>query len=255
LDKSDMPTALAVPAALRDRVATVSVVRADPAQASPVLPGAAVVLGVQWVGQLAGPGGTLSSAGVTGLQEAARTYRATGPTTSILVRFTPLGATSLGAPVSMLSGQSVALDALLAPAVVRDLVARVQDAPSGHHAARHVIDLLQLLPVHKDPLVARALTLLDSDTYSVRDLARALGISERQLERRFLAQVGLTPKSWSLLRRFERGVERLRHAGPRATLTDTAHDLGYFDQPHFIREFKRRVSLPPRAWLAAQPSP
>jgi AraC-like DNA-binding protein len=69
-------------------------------------------------------------------------------------------------------------------------------------------------------------------------------MSERQLERRFLARVGVTPRSWATLRRFERAVA-LAAATPDAPLTNVALDAGYYDQSHFIRDVRRRAGQRP----------
>lgn len=251
--------ALPIPTPLRDRIASLVLVESDAASDSPaVLPSSAVVLGVQWQGRLCGPEGLLGRAGVTGLQRAPRRYVAVGRTSSVLVRFTPGGAALLGVPLVELRDRSVALDELLAPTRVRTLVQEVADTASPEQAGALVLRVLASLPWAPDPLVDAALWRLDrGEVESMPALAAELGASERTLERRFLARVGTSPKAWCGLRTFERalaGLERTRVA-EAANLTALAHALGYYDQPHFIREFKRRAGVAPRAWLAQRREP
>lgn len=249
--------AIAIPAALRDRIASLELVESDAVLEGPaVLPSSAVVLGVQWRGRLRGPEGLLARAGVTGLQSAPRRYAAVERTSSLLLRFTPRGAAALGVPLVELRERSVALDDLLAPARVRTLEQAVADAESPTHAATLLLRLIAGLAWTPDPLVDAALERLERiDAPGMSTLAAELGCSPRQLERRFLARVGTSPKAWHGLRTFERALAALERPDASMRLTTLAHALGYYDQPHFIREFKRRAGLAPRAWLAQRGEP
>ena len=73
-------------------------------------------------------------------------------------------------------------------------------------------------------------------------VARELGLSERQLERRLLTRTGLTPKRYASLRRFERAASALNGA---ESLAQLALEAGYYDQSHFIREFSRYAGTSP----------
>lgn len=85
---------------------------------------------------------------------------------------------------------------------------------------------------------------------SVDELACSAGVSGRQLERRFLKDVGLGPKQLCRILRFQqvlRIVEQ-NHAGWSAV----AVDCGYYDQAHLIRDFREFAHETP-AVLLAQP--
>ena len=228
--------------ALRNRVASIEVLGSDDGTAL-VLPSTSVVFGVQLRGRVRAAAELLSPAGVTGIQQTAREYNYIGPTTSLLVRFSPQGASCFGVPVSELADSSVALEDLLPPARARDLIDRLLHAPLPHASVEAVEALLLELPFEIDPLVDRALHLLDSQpSVLVSTLARELQTSERTLERRFLARVGVTPKRYASLRRFERVLELSRSL---PSWTDAALQAGYYDQSHFIRDFRRFAGAPP----------
>jgi len=72
--------------------------------------------------------------------------------------------------------------------------------------------------------------------YSVTDLAKLIGFSERQLERKFKRQVGLSPKRLSRILRFQKFLQ-IAQASKSLTLTDAALACGYYDQSHFIKDF------------------
>lgn len=72
---------------------------------------------------------------------------------------------------------------------------------------------------------------------SVRETARQIGWSERRLSQVFREEVGLTPKVWCRVQRFQRAVRQL-HDGVDVRWAELALDCGYYDQSHFANEFK-----------------
>ncbi|MGE0441135.1 MAG: DUF6597 domain-containing transcriptional factor [Gemmatimonadales bacterium] len=85
----------------------------------------------------------------------------------------------------------------------------------------------------------------------VEDLARTAGLSRRQLERRFLAAVGIAPKVACRVVRFQAALRRLRDA-PGQTLAAIALETGYHDQAHLTREFTALAGVAPGAWRAGR---
>jgi transcriptional regulator GlxA family with amidase domain len=82
----------------------------------------------------------------------------------------------------------------------------------------------------------------------VRDLARRVGLSQRRFIQLFTAEVGLTPKLYGRVRRFQRARELVR----KATEPDwaaVALECGFFDQSHLIRDFGEFSGLSPVAYL------
>lgn len=81
-------------------------------------------------------------------------------------------------------------------------------------------------------------------------VAEAVGVSPRTLQRVFRERVGVGPK-WVLQRhRVHEAAERMA-AGERQDWAALALELGYFDQAHFIREFRALVGCPPAAYAEA----
>jgi AraC-like DNA-binding protein len=72
---------------------------------------------------------------------------------------------------------------------------------------------------------------------SLRDLQADLSLSERSFERRFNQYVGITPKLFSNICRFQASLNQLK-SNNYTNLSDIAFDNGYADQSHFIRAFK-----------------
>ena len=82
----------------------------------------------------------------------------------------------------------------------------------------------------------------------IQDLVADSGLSARQFQRRFTAQVGMAPKLFGRTVRFDRALVARRDASNR-TWTDIVHDFGYFDQAHFIRECHAFAGLPPSSFI------
>jgi AraC-like DNA-binding protein len=77
---------------------------------------------------------------------------------------------------------------------------------------------------------------------SIADLAADLGTSRFALLRRFKSDFGITPHAFVLRVRIDRARERIARG---SDLADVAHDLGFADQSHFTRVFKKIVGVTP----------
>ncbi len=84
---------------------------------------------------------------------------------------------------------------------------------------------------------------------SVDELSNQLGISKRQLERKFSSAIGLSPKQLSKMIRLQATLKRLEQKR-FTSLTALAYDGGYFDQSHFIKDFKEFTGMSPRQFYA-----
>jgi len=129
----------------------------------------------------------------------------------------------------------------------RELEEKVLDAPSIRDAIRMVVRELERRLISADVVTNRAQFLASVQvrqhgTLSVRDLARQGGLSERQLEREFNDVVGLTPKLFARILRFQRVFEALEKD---AKWVDIAFECGYYDQAHLIADFRQFAATTP----------
>jgi hypothetical protein len=74
---------------------------------------------------------------------------------------------------------------------------------------------------------------------------KQLPLSERQIERNFKRYIGICISRFLRVSRFER-AKQLIASEPSRRLTDIAHLAGYFDQSHFISDFKRLTGVSPK---------
>jgi len=166
--------------------------------------------------------------------------------------------TLLGLPLSELRDQHVALEDLWGTHA-RFLHEQLVSAPDPQARLRLLSRaLLARLAPDRRPL-AEILIALEcfrsaSDPASLRiaDVARSVGMSHRRFIDVFADHVGLTPKLYLRLRRFE----ALRAAVWESPSVDSlswaelAHDHGYSDQSHLIREFREFSGMTPLEYVA-----
>lgn len=88
---------------------------------------------------------------------------------------------------------------------------------------------------------------------TVRQTVAQSGYSHRQFIRLLSQCVGLPPKQYSRVQRFQRALTLLHRGGATGTfsLVNVAQDAGYSDQPHFNREFRQFSGLTPEQYLRA----
>lgn len=82
------------------------------------------------------------------------------------------------------------------------------------------------------------------------ELVRQCGISHRYLQRIFMEKIGFSPKFYHRIVRFQQVLKYLGQT-PKANFTDTAHRFGYFDQAHFIKDFKQFTNTTPSRFFEA----
>jgi AraC-like DNA-binding protein len=111
---------------------------------------------------------------------------------------------------------------------------------------RFLVAQAERRPSH-DSLVVQALDLVEQQIDDLRlpRILDQLGVSERQLERRFTVSVGISPKTYLRVRRFNQAL-RLMKVRRHATLATIAYELGFADQSHFIRDLKAFSRVTPK---------
>ncbi|PTX15079.1 helix-turn-helix protein [Pontibacter mucosus] len=80
---------------------------------------------------------------------------------------------------------------------------------------------------------------------SISKLAERNSISIRQLERNFKTHVGITPKEYSNIVRFQNALAAIKSPDMKRSLLDIAFEYGYYDHSHLTNEIKRNTGLSP----------
>jgi AraC-like DNA-binding protein len=165
---------------------------------------------------------------------------------TMAVHFRPGGAFPfLGIPLSDLENAYVGLDQVWGSAGI-ELHERLIEAPTM--AARFSILEKFLLSrpwssARRHPGVAAALAAIeDNPSIRMADIRDLVGMTTKRLVALFRAEVGLSPKAYARIRRFQAA---LRLLGTGTAGARVAADVGYFDQAHFVREFRSFTGMTP----------
>jgi len=179
----------------------------------------------------------------------AKRYMVPPPIATMLalgVRFRPGAAPCLlRTPAAEMVGIHVPLDAI-DPRLATRIDARLGAARDVRGAVLALTEELErgLAGVAApDPAVQAAVAVLDGAGTTVADAAARTALSERELQRRFVQDVGYAPKTLQRVLRFQRFMEQL--ATPRIALAGAAAAAGYADQSHLSREARRLTGLSP----------
>ncbi|HSE30971.1 MAG TPA: helix-turn-helix domain-containing protein [Pyrinomonadaceae bacterium] len=176
----------------------------------------------------------------------------TGPVQLIGIRFHPGGATPFfRLPMNELTNQVVELGSF-----ARTLEAKLLSEAVHLPELKDKVAGLQkvLLGILRDTksdfgLLRIAARIIESSgMVPVDDLANEAGLSSRQLERRFLSEVGIGPKLLSRILRFQqvfRAVDANEPAWPTVAV-----DCGYYDQAHLIKDFRQFAHETPAVLFA-----
>ena len=177
--------------------------------------------------------------------------RPEGASGLVSVRFHPWGAYHFfPLPVSEIADRQAPTEVLWGGEAI-ELEERLAEAP-GDGARVALVEqflLAQLRRHHKadvEPLVRAVWK--RKGCLAVPQLCRDLGIGERSLQRTFAAALGTTPKRFARLSRFLHVCSLLR-SGHGTTLTDVGLACGYYDQSHFIADFKAFSGMTPRQFV------
>ena len=209
-----------------------------------VLPDTNLVIGFQYKGKLSylsyGEEIALSNFGITGLQDSYRIFKNTAGVGSVLVYFKVNGAAAFfSEPIHELFRQSLSLDNFILRSELVILEEQLDEAKSDIERIQVVERfLLSRLKQHKpDTLVLAAIALIFERHGIIRmgEVAEKLHISQSPLEKRFRRIVGTTPKKFASIIRLKYTLQQFQ---TQTSLTSLAYESGFYDQAHFIKEFK-----------------
>jgi AraC-like DNA-binding protein len=177
--------------------------------------------------------------------------RPAGPAGFVSVRLRPWGAHHfLAPPVSQIADRQVAAEELWG-GEAWELEERLAESADTRTRVSLVEGfLLRQLRRHQktdvEPLV-RAVWARRGQV-RVKQLGDELGLTERSLQRLFASALGIPPKGFARLVRFQNACSTLRR-GRWTSLTQVSHDCGYYDQAHFISDFKSFSGMTPGAFV------
>ncbi len=156
-------------------------------------------------------------------------------------------------PVSGLSDQVVSLETLWGAKAsdVRGLMCEATTSAARFALLeRFLLKRVDLSHNSHPALTCAVAGLQDAARFpTIASLADHIGLSQTRLVQVFRDAMGMTPKQYARVRRFQR-VLGLLDADPKAEWADTIFACGYFDQSHLIHEFRAFAGLTPGQYLA-----
>jgi len=156
-------------------------------------------------------------------------------------------------PADEFSNAHVSLEAVWGPDAAR-LRDRLQNAP-GPEAKFQALETYLLGRARnrlvRHPAVDFAIRRLQVSQQAgiVDDVTRQLGLSRRRFSQIFRERVGVTPKLYSRIRRFQHAVHQIRQ-GRDIQWVDLALSCGYWDQSHFVNDFRAFSGINPTQYVA-----
>lgn len=173
-----------------------------------------------------------------------------GITGSFVVRFKPNGFLPFSTiPLKEMENTAVPLDTLFGNEGV-ELGKQMLGAPSTSERIQ-IIETFLLNRLTNENYIDNVVKatvetiLLVNGQFSVNELSQRININRRQLTRKFSSAIGLSPKQLSKTIRIQATLRALL-TKEVSSLTDLAYANEYFDQAHFIKDFKEFTGLTPK---------
>src|SRR5690606_1097371 len=145
-----------------------------------------------------------------------------------------------------LTNQHISIDCLTAGPILEQLVNAVSVADKIEIISRFFLKRIQQVGLSAEK--ADFATMLLQNGKTLKDIQTEMNLSERSLERLVKQYVGISPKAFSRIVRFQSGLKTLRQ-NDFNNLTDVAYQNDYFDQSHYIRDFKEFTGMNPKQFI------
>ncbi len=210
-----------------------------------VFPTSGLVIGFQYKGKLSGIKDNaitkLSSAGITGITDSYKIFKNSANIGTVLVYFTEIGFTHFAShPANELFNLSLSLDDIFDKNSLSEIEEKLALANTDILRIKIVEQFLvsQLKDIQTDRLVVEAVQLIykSNGTIRIKELNEKLLISQSPFEKRFRKVVGTTAKKFASIIRFNTVLNNLNGT---KTLSEICYENNFFDQAHFIKDFKQ----------------
>ncbi|QOG02889.1 helix-turn-helix domain-containing protein [Flavobacterium sp. MDT1-60] len=177
---------------------------------------------------------------ISGIRKSVRLINYSKDTATIVIQFKEAGAKAFfKEPLHELFEESVSLDNFIPQekiAIIEELLAEAKT----NNQKIAIIEQFLLSRLHDykpDKLISAAVAIIQSKKGVVRikELADTLYISQDAFEKRFRKTIGSSPKQFCYVVRIKSIIDQKQD---NQNLIELAFDAGYFDQPHFNKDFR-----------------
>ncbi|MBU0476185.1 MAG: helix-turn-helix domain-containing protein [Bacteroidetes bacterium] len=177
-----------------------------------------------------------------------------GKTGMILIVFRPHGVKSFfNFPITELLNENLSLQDL-AINETKELEDKLLNSPNNKQRVIHLENFLikRLIQNNEFERVEHAIKIIENSKGQIKaqDIAQEVCLGIKQFERTFSKYVGVNPKKFASIIRLQNVIQmKSKH---KKSMTQIAFDSGYYDQSHFIHDFKCLTGLTPNAFFNTQ---
>ena len=177
---------------------------------------------------------------ISGIRKSVRLIHYSKDTATLVVLFKEAGAKAFfKEPLHELFEESISLDNFIPQEKITIIEELLAEAKTNNQKIA-IIEQFLLSRLHDykpDKLIAAAVAIIQSKkgVIKIKELADALYISQDAFEKRFRKTIGSSPKQFCYVVRIKSIIDQKQD---NQNLIDLAFDAGYFDQPHFNKDFK-----------------
>ncbi|EQA43198.1 DNA-binding helix-turn-helix protein [Leptospira broomii serovar Hurstbridge str. 5399] len=243
---------------LKPFVQTYLVIESDNGMQNRILPSSSVVLSFRIKGRVSSleefGENSIPLLGISGIRRFPRLIRYSPGAAALLVIFKEGGATAFfKEPMHEIFGMNLSLDNLTDRIKILETEEKLFEA-NNHRQRISLIErflLSELKGIRPDMLVLETIRKIRAAKGDLRigELLKGLPISRDSYEKKFRRIIGTTPKQFSEIVRMRNLIDQY---SPNISLTETAYQAGYYDQAHFIKEFKSFTGLTPKEFFKSK---
>ena len=177
-----------------------------------------------------------------------------GKTGMILIVFRPHGVKSFfNFPITELLNENLSLHNLLNNETI-ELEDKLFNSPNNRQRITLVENFLIKRLIHNNEFerVEHAIKIIENSKGQIKtqDIAHEVCLGIKQFERTFSKYVGINPKNYASIVRFQ-NVIQMRRKHKNSSMFQLAFDNGYYDHAHFIHDFKSYTGLSPKEFFIA----
>jgi len=219
---------------------------------SKIIPDTSMIMAFRYKGKVIMMEGeateAISPVVLAGLRRSARLLHYSKKTANLLVIFNEGGISAFSRiPAHELFGLTVSSENLFPSKELNEILERLAEARTNRERIDIIEAVLQrkLIDNKANPLIYEAIRIIrqHSGIIRIKDLAASLHISQDPFEKKFRALVGSTPKQYASIIRLR---NLIKNYPSYSSLTAASYEAGYFDQSHFIKDFRLFTGQAPR---------
>ena len=159
----------------------------------------------------------------------------------------------LGFPSNLITNKTYDLQTIIGHSAI-PLLEKLNESKSSFERICHIeeffLNRIKLNQKYFDPRLSEFEKLISNfgGNVNIKYISEHLNISKRQLERIVFRSVGLTPKEFSKIIRFQKTLH-MKQLNTKLNITELAYRCGFSDQAHFINDFKSISGYSPKKYF------